>query len=162
MTQVDDEKPAPSAAPCERLPEEEEEIKEFHFHVYFFQNNEENRKSAEELREKILKLVDKGFFHIVPLWRINQQPIGPHTIGSYEVWAPKEHFSRAYSWFLLHRGVHSVLIHPLTREARRDHHERAAWLGTPVPLDLSQLPVFTIELPLQYPELKLGYSAPNE
>lgn len=75
---------------------------------------------------------------------------------------PKEHFSRAYSWFVLHRGVHSVLIHPLTRWAKKDHSERAAWLGQPVPLDLSAMPEFEMELPLQYPELKLGYSAPSD
>ncbi|RUS29708.1 hypothetical protein BC938DRAFT_480347, partial [Jimgerdemannia flammicorona] len=111
--EVDDETP------------EEEEIKELHFHVYFFQNNE-NYKSAEELREKIFKLVDKGFFHIVPLWRVNQQHIGPGRVV-------------LCVWFLLHRGVHSVLIHTFTREARRDYHKRAAWLDSAVPLDLSQL-----------------------
>ena len=41
----------------------------------------------------------------------------------------------------------------------RDHSERAAWMGTPVPLDLSKLSVELDELPRQYPDLGLGYSA---
>ncbi|CAG8619576.1 2333_t:CDS:2 [Paraglomus brasilianum] len=136
-----------------------EEIKEFHFHVYFFQDNETNKASALALRQRILDLVEEGFFHPVPLGRWNYAPIGPHTIGSYEVWCPKEHFSRVYSWFLLNRGPHSILIHPLTKEEVRDHSERAAWMGTPVPLDLSKLSVELDELPRQYPDLGLGYSA---
>ncbi|GBC02338.1 hypothetical protein RclHR1_04580006 [Rhizophagus clarus] len=140
---------------------EAEEIKEFHFHVYFLQDNEQNCASALALREKILELVKEGFFHPVPLDTVNHSPRGPHSIGSYEVWCPKEHFSRVYSWFALHHGVHSVLIHPLTREERLDHSDRAAWMGKPVPLDLSKISAHLDEIPLQYPELGLGYSAPK-
>ncbi|RIA98352.1 DOPA-like domain-containing protein [Glomus cerebriforme] len=141
--------------------EEAEEIKEFHFHVYFFQDNEQNRASALALREKIFELIKKGFFHPVPLDTYNDAPRGPHSIGSYEVWCPKEHFSRVYSWFSLHHGVHSVLIHPLTNNEVLDHSDRAAWLGKPVPLDLSKLSKNLGHIPLQYPELGLGYSAPQ-
>lgn len=81
MTQIDDDNETAATVVPSHLPEQDEEIKEFHFHVYFFQTNQENCKSAEELRDKIFKLVDQGFFHVVPLWHINVQPIGPHTIG---------------------------------------------------------------------------------
>jgi len=136
------------------------EIKEFHFHVYFFQDNTESNKSAEALFNKISNLVAAGFFYTMPL-RINRKPRGPHSIGSFEVWCPKEHFSRVYSWFLLNRGPHSVLVHPLTREEIKDHTERVAWMGAPVPLDLSALDPLLDELPKQYPEMALGYSAPT-
>uniref|UniRef100_A0A1D1Y892 DOPA 4,5-dioxygenase n=1 Tax=Anthurium amnicola TaxID=1678845 RepID=A0A1D1Y892_9ARAE len=141
--------------------EEAEEIKEFHFHVYFFQDNEQNRASALALREKIFELIKKGFFHPVPNAKYNDAPRGPHSIGSYEVWCPKEHFSRVYSWFLLHRGVHSVLVHPLTKQEVLDHSNRAVWMGKPVLLDLTKLSENLDETPLQYPELGLGYSAPK-
>ncbi|CAG8510761.1 18564_t:CDS:2 [Acaulospora morrowiae] len=144
------------------LDEELEEIKEFHFHVYFFQDNQKNRESALALREKIVELTKKGFFHPVPFHNINFSPVGPHSIGSYEVWCPKEYFSRTYSWFLLNRGVHSVLVHPLTKEQLIDHTDRAAWMGQSVPLDLKKLPPVLKEVPKQYPELGLGYSAPEE
>ncbi|CAB4394845.1 unnamed protein product [Rhizophagus irregularis] len=140
---------------------EAEEIKEYHFHVYFLQDNKQNRASALALREKIFKLIEKGFFHPVPLDTYNDSPRGPHSIGSYEVWCPKEHFSRVYSWFALHHGVHSILIHPLTQYEVLDHSDRSAWMGKPVPLDLSKLPEYVDKIPLQYPELGLGYSAPN-
>lgn len=34
-------------------------------------------------------------------------------------------------------------------------------MGAPFPLDLSVLPDMASEVPLQYPSLKLGYSAPG-
>ncbi|CAG8470559.1 8854_t:CDS:2 [Diversispora eburnea] len=146
----------------EPLEEELEEIKEFHFHVYFFQKNQKQQESALKLREKIIELTEKGFFHPVPFQNVNYTPVGPHSIGSYEVWCPKEHFSRVYSWFIYHRGIHSVLIHPLTKEQLLDHTDRAAWMGTPVPLDVKKLTPVLQKTPAQYPELKLGYSAPPE
>ncbi|KAG6375841.1 hypothetical protein JVT61DRAFT_2700 [Boletus reticuloceps] len=43
----------------------------------------------------------------------------------------------------------------------RDHDIRNAWIGPSFALDLSTLPVLSEKLPLQYPSLKLGYSAPE-
>jgi len=77
------------------------------------------------------------------------------------VWCPKEYFCRVYSWFILHRGIHSVLIHPLTKQERLDHSDRAVWMGKPFPLDLTKIPENLDHVPLQYPELGLGYSAPQ-
>jgi len=68
-----------------------------------------------------------------------------------------------YSWFLLHRGSHPLLIHPLTRKELADHEERAVFIGNnPLPLDNSHLPPLLDKIPLEYPEYKLGYSAPSE
>ncbi|KAI8805015.1 DOPA-like domain-containing protein [Cladochytrium replicatum] len=140
---------------------EEEEIKEFHFHVYWFQNNPRSRAKAIAIRDEVLRLAEEGFWTIVPLVTVNDAPRGPHPVGSYEIWVPKEYFSKTYSWFLIHRPADvSVLIHPLTRLQRTDHDERAVWLGTPMPLDLDALPTDG-DLPFQYPELGLGYSAPG-
>jgi DOPA 4,5-dioxygenase len=141
--------------------EYDNEIKEFHFHVYWFQNNAASYESAVRLRDRILELAKQGFFQVVPLKNaINTSPRGPHPIGSYEVWCAREDFARCYSWFVLNRGQHSVLIHPLTREEVADHSSRAAWLGTPVPLDYSNLTPVLDHTPSQYPELGLGYNAP--
>ncbi|KAH0830178.1 hypothetical protein J3R83DRAFT_1531 [Lanmaoa asiatica] len=43
----------------------------------------------------------------------------------------------------------------------KDHEIRNAWIGPSFPLDLSRLPVLAEHVPLQYPSLKLGYSAPE-
>jgi DOPA 4,5-dioxygenase len=140
----------------------DEEIKEFHFHVYFYQNNAESVKEAVALHNKIQALVKSGFFHPVP-GKIYHEPFMPHLIGSYEVWCAREHFARTYAWFLLNRGNLSVLVHPLTLEEIKDHSDRAVWMGSPFPLDFSFL-VEKLPKPdwAQYPELKLGYSADGE
>lgn len=137
------------------------EIKEFHFHVYFMQNQSKSVQEAEALHKKIQDLVAAGFFHVVP-GKIYYQPFKPHLVANFEIWVPKEHFARAYQWIVLNRGTLSVMIHPLTRLEIKDHTERAVWLGPSFPLDMSWL---TEEFPapeIQFPELKMGYSAPPE
>ncbi|KAI0689031.1 DOPA-like domain-containing protein [Cerioporus squamosus] len=135
------------------------EIKEWHFHIYFHQRNADEHHAALELRDAVLRLRRDGAFVAVPLFRVNTDPIGPHPVGSYEIWCPSESFVAVYSYLCLNRGNLSVLIHPLTREQRKDHEIRNAWLGPSFPLDLSTLPVRSDEIPLQYSSLKLGYSS---
>ncbi|EJF62718.1 DOPA-like domain-containing protein [Dichomitus squalens] len=137
----------------------ESEIKEWHFHIYFHQRNADEHQAALELRDAVLRLRRDGAFVAVPLFRVNTDPIGPHPVGSYEIWVPSESFVTVYSYLVLNRGNLSVLIHPLTREQRKDHEIRHAWLGSSFPLDLSTLPLKSEEVPLQYPSLKLGYSS---
>ena len=88
--------------------------------------------------------------------------MGPHPMGSYEVWCPKEYFARAFSFFTINRGNLTILVHPLTRHEVIDHSERAIWMGTPAPVDLTALSNLLPTVPAQYPELKLGYSAPKK
>ncbi|KAF8172084.1 DOPA-like domain-containing protein [Pholiota molesta] len=118
-----------------------------------------DRKSSAEwhfplqLRDAVLKLRRDGAFVAVPLFRVNTGPVGPHPVGSYEIWAPSETFASVFSYLCLNRGNLSILVHPLTRDQRS--RIRNAWLGPSFPLDLSTLPVRSDEIPLQY---KLGYS----
>ncbi|KAG9318044.1 DOPA-like domain-containing protein [Chiua virens] len=123
------------------------EVKEWHFHIYFHQNNAEEHHAALELRDAVLRLRRDGAFVAVPLFRVNTAPMGPHPVGSYEIWVPSTSFASVFSYLCQHRGD------------LRDHEIRNAWLGPSFPLDLSRLPVLADELPLQYPSLKLGYSA---
>jgi len=135
------------------------EIKEWHFHIYFHQRNADEHQAALELRDAVLRLRRDGAFIAVPLFRVNTDPIGPHPVGSYEIWCPSESFASVYSYLCQHRGELSILVHPLTREERKDHELRNSWIGPSFPLDLSKLPVLADEVPLQYPSLKLGYSS---
>lgn len=137
----------------------EEEIKEWHFHIYFLQNNEKLRTDALALRDAILRLRRDGAFVAVPLWRVNYGPIGPHPVGSYEVWCPAESFASMYSYMCQYRGDLSIFIHPLTREQRKDHGYRNSWLGPSFALDLSTLPVLSDAIPFQYDKLKMGYNS---
>ena len=134
-------------------------IKEYHFHTYYFQDNGERKKNAFQFYTDIKSLNEKGTF-VAVVGTFNENPVGPHPIGSFETWVPQESFAEAYSWFLLHRGELSVLIHPLTQEELLDHTDRVSWIGEPMPLDTSVLAKI-IRHPAQYPELHLGYSAPE-
>ncbi|KAI0257758.1 DOPA-like domain-containing protein [Gloeopeniophorella convolvens] len=135
------------------------EIKEWHFHIYFHQKNASEHQAALELRDAVLRLRRDGAFVAVPLYRVNEGPMGPHPVGSYEIWCPSESFVSVFSYLCMNRGELSILVHPLTREERGDHEVRRAWIGPSYPLDLSVLPVKSEMTPLQYPSLKLGYSS---
>ncbi|KAI0078971.1 hypothetical protein K474DRAFT_747321 [Panus rudis PR-1116 ss-1] len=147
----------------------ESEVKEWHFHIYFHQKNTQEYRAALELRDAVLRLRRDGAFVAVPLFRVNTEPMGPHPVGSYEIWCPSESFASVFSYLCQNRGDLSILIHPLTKEQRnsasdkyigkKDHETRNAWIGPPFPLDLSLLPIESDEVPLQYPSLKLGYSS---
>jgi len=153
---------------------EDPEIKEWHFHVYWHQRYEPAFKEAMKLRDLLLDAVGRREFIVVfpgitdkiipgvnesAIPFVNTQPIGPHPCGSFEVWAPKEYFPQALSFFTINRGELTILLHPLTRHDVEDHTGRAVWLGPPFPLDLHVLPV-EVEGPClsQYPELGLGYA----
>ncbi|EJD06232.1 uncharacterized protein FOMMEDRAFT_77662 [Fomitiporia mediterranea MF3/22] len=134
------------------------EIKEWHFHIYFLQNNKEQHEAALNLRDSVLRLRRDGAFVAVPLDRVNMGPIGPHPAGSYEIWCPSESFASVFSYLCMNRGDLSILVHPLTREEVY-HQFRNAWIGPSFPLDLSKLPVLSEDIPLQYPSLGVGYSS---
>ncbi|KAJ3118148.1 hypothetical protein HDU96_003677 [Phlyctochytrium bullatum] len=150
-----------SAAPA-HLPEAAEEIKEFHFHIYWLTKDATAKKAAMDLRQEVIRLNDAKFFVAVPLFRVNEEPMGPHPVGSYEVWVPTEYFARVYQWLARHRPQNvSILIHPLSKEQLLDHTDRVAFLGQSMPLYTEALqPPVLDDYPLQYPELGLGYSAP--
>ena len=128
-------------------------IKEYHFHTYYFQNNEQSRVDAQHLYDLVKDLE----FTAVPS-KFNEAPIGPHPIGSFETWVPQESFAEAYSWFLMNRGGLSILVHPLTKDEVDDHTNRDIWMGPSIPLNVARLEKHLPEVPAQYPELRLGYS----
>ncbi|KAG1736937.1 DOPA-like domain-containing protein [Suillus paluster] len=141
------------------------EIKEWHFHIYFHQRNADEHQAALDLRDAVLRLRRDGAFVAVPLFRVNTDPIGPHPVGSYEIWVPSTSFASVFSYLCMNRGSLSIFVHPLTSEVvitfayRVDHEIRNAWIGPSFPLDLSTLPAKSEEVHIQYPSLKLGYSA---
>src|SRR5690242_14467911 len=127
------------------------EIKEFHFHTYFFQDSETSVQRAHAIYNSIQQLNTSNYFVAVPL-KLNMGPVGPHPIGSFETWVPREYFARVYEWFLKNRRGLSIMIHPLTREEVKDHTTSAAWMGEPIPLNTSVLSELLDKVPFQYPE----------
>merc|ERR1711990_658801 len=154
-------------------------IKEYHFHVYWFQTNMEQTRQAVRLRSMIIDNVKAGNFTAVcngvvkatnpRLTQLDEEnvpdfnvgPRGPHPCGSFEVWTPKEFLPQLMSFFMLNRGDLSILLHPLGGALGISSHEghttHAMWLGPSFRIDLSILPK-TAGDPPQYPGLKLGYS----
>jgi DOPA 4,5-dioxygenase len=85
-----------------------ERVKEWHFHIYFLLQSPIEKAAALALRDAVLRLrlagkhaspacnllQDSlmggvlGAFVAVPLWRVNEYPMGPHPAGSYEVSIP--------------------------------------------------------------------------
>ena len=65
------------------------------------------------------------------------------------------------SHMMLNRGETSIMLHPLSVHCIEDHTGRLMWMGVPFNLDRTVLSFDDPECDgLQYPELKLGYSAP--
>ena len=150
------------------------DIKEFHFHTYWFQNRPESYNAALRIQSELLEAIkNKRFVAVLPgvtqdilpginvenIPKVNLEPIGPHPCGSFETWVPKEYFCDVVSFFIQRRGELTILVHPLTRYEVEDHFARNMWIGPPMRLDMTGLENDTIETPKQYPELKLGYSA---
>jgi DOPA 4,5-dioxygenase len=129
-------------------------VKEYHFHVYWSSDDLVSKADAF----KLLKGLEEQ--HLGILGHINEAPIGPHILCSCEVWCPIEWFAKTYSYVTLNRPNNiSVLLHPLTKSELTDHTDRAVWFGPQLPLKLTVLSEHLDNIPLQYPELKLGYSA---
>ncbi|KAM0284358.1 hypothetical protein ACHAO9_009283 [Fusarium lateritium] len=114
----------------------------FDVHIYYLQTNKEQTKYAKELWERIRREFPE--LRIYKLW---SQPIGPHPIAMFEVniFTPAQ-FGAFIAWLAIWRGPLSALVHPnvipeegVNRAAsmKRDHLERAIWMGERIPLDLS-------------------------
>ncbi|KAI9226116.1 MAG: DOPA-like domain-containing protein [Piptocephalis tieghemiana] len=140
---------------------EDNELKEFHFHLYFNHHNREESLFASRLRERIIELKDEEYFHAHPA-PLHMKPVGPHPTGNLEVWTPKEEYSRVYDFVTSNRGNLSVLIHPISSQQRRDHSDRAVWLGRPLNLNFAYIRTDLGRIPLEHSDLGLGYSAKDD
>ena len=87
------------------------------------------------------------------------QPHGPHPVGDFQIWIPREYLPEMMSFMMYNRGSLSILFHPLGKTALLDHTEDVLWFGKTFLLDLSALNADGGDDP-QFPELGLGYAAP--
>jgi DOPA 4,5-dioxygenase len=155
-------------------------IEEFHFHVYWFQNNPSQISQAVKIRQMVIDNVRANNFtavcngvtkEILPnldeanVPHFNKEPIGPHPCGSYEIWVPREYLPHLMSFFMLNRGDLSVLLHPLGgaigMSSYEGHTTHAMWLGPSFRINLDVLSKKNGDPP-QYPGLRLGYSSPGK
>jgi DOPA 4,5-dioxygenase len=104
----------------------------FDLHIYFQHTNPDQVTYAKSLWQRI-----RHEFPELRIYTVFERPVGPHPIGMFEVnlFTP-EQFGAFVPWLNIHRGPLSVLVHPNTGDALRDHTQRAVWMGERYPLDL--------------------------
>jgi len=107
----------------------------FDFHIYFMHAIPEQVKYARELHQRI-----RREFPEFRIYKVFEKPIGPHPSGMFEVNTFGPHQTGVlFSWLVVNRGPCSVLIHPNTGDAHKDHTELATWIGQPWPLNVDIL-----------------------
>jgi DOPA 4,5-dioxygenase len=96
-------------------------IGSFHAHIYF--DGPAQREAALALREQI------GERFRVTLGRVHDGLVGPHARPMYQVAFDVATFGNFVPWLMLNRQGLTVLVHPNTRDPRRDHLTHALWMG---------------------------------
>ncbi|KAF8054966.1 DOPA-like domain-containing protein [Lyophyllum atratum] len=129
----------------------------FDFHIYYMHTVESDLMYARELHERI-----RREFPELRIYKFWEKPVGelflvlflesfealsetrghtgPHPTAMFEVNTFTPHQTGAlFSWLTVNRGPCSVLIHPNTNDAYKDHTELSSWMGKPWPLHTEML-----------------------
>lgn len=98
-------------------------------------DNELESQFAQTLRQEIMQE-----FPELPMFKMHRTPIGPHTLGMFEVdiFTPAQ-LGALVGWLAIHHGSLSILVHPHTGDEFKDHTQNAIWIGESVPLNLDFL-----------------------
>ncbi|KAI0477296.1 DOPA-like domain-containing protein [Xylariaceae sp. FL0804] len=112
----------------------------FDVHIYYLPNSKQQSEHAKALWERI-----RREFPELRIYRLWDKPVGPHPVAMFEVnlLSPAQ-FGAFVPWLAVYRGPLSALVHPNTVEdgvpwaqtERRNHSDRAIWMGERFPIDL--------------------------
>ncbi|KAK6455636.1 dopa 4,5-dioxygenase family-domain-containing protein [Scheffersomyces xylosifermentans] len=118
-------------------------VQYYDFHVYYYARNPKSNNESNQLRDKLLKdFPEEAANGSILVKKLpDDRVIGPHITQFWEADVRRpEVFIKVLSWFQLHHGNLSVLIHPQTGDDVEDHTNRAFWLGDKLPLILDSFP----------------------
>ncbi|CUM67644.1 uncharacterized protein PRCAT00005345001 [Priceomyces carsonii] len=125
-------------------------VRYYDFHVYYFAHDKSSSDESDSLRDRLLNEFqeDCSDGSIIVKKLPNDKVIGPHPTQFWEadVCRP-EVFVKVLSWFQLHHGNLSVLIHPQSGNDLADHTTNALWLGERLPLLTNKLPQESLGIP---------------
>jgi DOPA 4,5-dioxygenase len=102
----------------------------YHAHIYYAP---ETRETAARLRERIW-----GTFE-VEMGRFRDRPVGPHPQPMYQVAFRKDLFPEIVPWLMVNRDGLTILVHPESGDAYKDHAHWPIWLGQKLRLRLGWL-----------------------
>ena len=105
-------------------------IHDYHAHVYY------DRRS-KRLASRLRGAIERKFKVVMGRW--HDEPIGPHPRSMYQVKFGRGEFQKIVPWLMLNRDGLSILVHPNTGDAYRDHATNRLWLGKPLRLRLACL-----------------------
>jgi aromatic ring-cleaving dioxygenase len=103
----------------------------YHAHIYYAP---ETRALAARVRERIWDQ-----FAPIEMGRFRDRAVGPHPVPMYQVAFGKDLFSQIVPWLLVNREGLTILVHPESGNAYKDHAHWPLWLGQKLDLDLGWL-----------------------
>ncbi|GBQ80179.1 hypothetical protein AA14337_1648 [Acetobacter malorum DSM 14337] len=116
----------PNEDPLPAKPRPYTDIKSYHAHIYF---NEDNYEKAALLRKWSAERFRVEMGH----W--NTKPIGPHVTPSFYFGFSNEQLPVILPWLQLNNLDLTILIHPNTDDPRSDHLYYALWVNRAQPVN---------------------------